>query len=212
MNAHETLSHRFADHLIRQAQGQPKGRRTEAQIAAAACGLLDRMEPQELQILEICGAAGISTGTFYIYFRDRAALLDHLLDGFVTFLQERMRAASNAGGAAAGATAAYFDLFRANAGLMRCLIHGGAGFPAAREAFQRLNRDWIERIVAAAARRPGAPPTDELTRRAYALGGMVDMYLSALFLTQDQGLAAVSGDRHAVLETLNLIWERGMQG
>ena len=208
MGSPDDLSHRYADHLIRQADGQAKGRRTEALIGAATCGLLDRHEPQELQIGAICGAAGVSAGTFYIYFKDRAALLDHLLDGYVVFLQERMRA----GRTQDGATAAYVDLFAANPGLMRCLIHAGAGFPQARAAFQRLNRDWIDRVVTAAARAPGAADRAELTRRAYALGGMVDMYLSALFLSRDPGVVAVSADRRAVLETLNHIWERGMRG
>lgn len=204
--------HAYAAHLIRQAEGQAKGRRTEAQIAAAACVLLDRVEPPDLQIAAICKAAEVSTGTFYIYFRDRSALLDRLLGGFVGFLQERMRAASGAGDPTAGATEVYFNLFRANPGLMRCLIHAGAAFPEARAAFQRLNREWIETVVTAAVRRPGAPPPDELARRAYALGGMVDMYLSALFLTQDEGLAAVSQDPQAVLNTLTHIWKRGLHG
>jgi hypothetical protein len=39
---------------------------------------------------------------------------------------------------------------------------------------------------------------------------MVDQYLSSLFLSKDPNLAAVSQDREAVLDTLTLIWERGM--
>ncbi|MGA7972982.1 MAG: hypothetical protein WCA36_09255, partial [Pseudolabrys sp.] len=50
----------------------------------------------------------------------------------------------------------------------------------------------------------------ELLRRAFALGGMVDQYLSSLLLSQDPNLAGVSQDREAVLDTLTLIWERGM--
>jgi hypothetical protein len=47
-------------------------------------------------------------------------------------------------------------------------------------------------------------------RRAYALGGMVDQYLSSLLLSRDPTLIALSSDREATLETLSLIWERGM--
>lgn len=49
-----------------------------------------------------------------------------------------------------------------------------------------------------------------ISRRAYALGGMVDQHLSDLLLSKDPNLAEISQDREAVLETLSLIWERGM--
>jgi hypothetical protein len=114
------------------------------------------------------------------------------------------------------ATRAYFELFVQNRGLMRCLVHHLDGFSEAQSAFQRLNRDWIETVVAAVERklqrdgRADAIARPELLRRAFALGGMVDQYLSSLFLSKDPNLAAVSQDREAVLDTLTLIWERGM--
>jgi len=48
-------------------------------------------------------------------------------------------------------------------------------------------------------------------RRAYALGGMVDQYLSGLYLSRDDGIIAVSGDAGAVVDTLTMIWKKGMQ-
>jgi len=114
------------------------------------------------------------------------------------------------------ATRAYFALFELNPGLMRCLIHHLEGFPEAGAAFQRLNREWIEAVVASVERRQrfegGEPviPRPELLRRAYALGGMIDHYLSNLLLSKDPNLIEISRDRETVLETLTLIWERGM--
>ena len=99
---------------------------------------------------------------------------------------------------------------------MRCLVQPLDGFPEAQAAFQRLNREWIDTVVASVERRQrreGAAdpiPRAELLRRAYALGGMVDQYLSNLLLSKDPNLAEISQDREAVLETLSLIWERGM--
>jgi hypothetical protein len=40
---------------------------------------------------------------------------------------------------------------------------------------------------------------------------MVDQYLIALLFGRDQTLSAVSRDREAVVRTLSLIWERGME-
>ena len=59
--------------------------------------------------------------------------------------------------------------------------------------------------------RAGTVTREELLRRAYALGGMVDQYLIALLFSSDGTLAAISRDRSAVVDTLSLIWERGME-
>lgn len=55
-----------------------------------------------------------------------------------------------------------------------------------------------------------ALPREELLRRAYALGGMVDQYLTALHLTRDPALIAVSANREAMIDTLTSIWTKGM--
>lgn len=205
--------------LAQRAQDKPKGERTRAQIMMAACRLLDRTAPQDIPIGAICKQAGIAHGTFYIYFPDRDALLAELLLGFVAHLQGRMLAASQ--GAShhriRAATRAYAAMFEQNKGLMRCLVHHLDAFPEARAAFHRLNRDWLETVVSATQRRlehegRSADITqDELWRRAHALGGMVDHYLSSLFLSGEPGVVAVSDSLETVIETLSLIWERGLE-
>lgn len=209
----------YAAFLAAQAADQPKGERTRAALLSAVCALLDDHTPQDLTIAAICGAAGLSNGAFYVYFSDRGLLLDDLLTGFVGYAQAAMRAASRArpDDPVRAATRAYVALFRDNRGLMRCLVHHLDGFPEARAAFQRFNRDWLEGVVSSVERdlarqgRAGAIAREELLRRAYALGGMVDQYLSSLLLSEDPALLAVSGDEAAVLDTLDLIWERGMR-
>ena len=209
----------YATALVAQAADQSKGERSRAQLLRAVCELLDAHSPQDLTIAAICGRAGLSTGAFYVYFSDRRLLVDELLTGFVGFAQVAMRAASRdrPQDPVRAATRAYVTLFRENRGLMRCLVHHLEGFPEAREAFLRFNRDWLEGVVAAVERdlarqgRAGVIARDELMRRAYALGGMVDQYLSSLLLSEDPALVAVSGDEGAVLDTLDLIWDRGMQ-
>ncbi|MFC2970030.1 TetR/AcrR family transcriptional regulator [Acidimangrovimonas pyrenivorans] len=209
----------YPDILVARSAEQPKGARTRAQIQAAACAVLDRKGPSDLTVAAICAEAGISNGTFYIYFADRTLLLEELLIGFGGFVLDMLRSASAARTEAPmrAANSAYYELFRHNRGLMRCLVHHLDGYPEAQAAFHRLNRDWIETVVAAAMRRlqragwGGEIGHDELMRRAYALGGMVDQYLASLLLSGDPALVAVSQDREAVLDTLTLIWERGME-
>jgi AcrR family transcriptional regulator len=208
----------YPQYLATQAEGEAKGLRTAQQIRIAACTLLERAALQDLTTAALCKEAGIANGTFYLYFPDQAHLLDDLLQGFAVFLQAGMIRASQTSPERSmrPATEAYARLFETNRGLMKCLIHHLDAFPAARAAFHRLNREWIETVVAATRRRLAREGRDtlsnaEITRRAYALGGMTDQYLSSLYLSQEPGLVDVSTDRAAVIATLTTIWERGMQ-
>lgn len=205
---------RFADALISEAAAGRKRDRTRATIATAACRLLDGCPLATLTIAEICKAAGIAHGTFYIYFADRNALLGDLLLEFVEFIQVTMRAAAHQphGDPIRATTAAYYDLFEANPGLMKCLVNHVEDLPEATRAFQKLNHDWATTVMASLRRQGGmaAIADDELTRRVYAMGGMVDQYLTALLLNGDTALARVSGDREAVIDTLTTLWKKGL--
>ena len=208
----------FAHRLTAQASTARKAERTQARLQAAACRLLQDRMANELKVAEICAAAGLAHGTFYIYFRDVRHLMAETLTAFVAFVQASMRGAARTGGRQRihASNVAYLALFGENAGLMRCLVSRQDDFPEAAEAFAKLNRDWAQTVVEARLRqlaREGraAPPRDELMRRAYALGGMVDQYLIALMFGRDGALADISEDREAVAATLSLIWERGME-
>lgn len=209
----------YAAELARLSRDRPKGERTSARIRIAACVLLQRHAPQDVTIPALCKEAGIAHGTFYLYFSDRNLLLADTLLGFVAFLQETMRRASarRPEDTIRASTTAYAEMFEQNAGLMNCLLHHHDSFPQARAAFHRLNSEWIETVVASVRtrlQRDGRAETitrEELLRRGHALGGMVDQYLSGLILSADPTLTALSTRRDAVIDTLCLIWARGME-
>lgn len=211
---------RFADHISQAAMKGRKSERTQARLQAAACRLLETVSPSDLKVADICREAGVAHGTFYVYFRDVRHMLAGTLTAFVGFMQAAMRAAARereGSDRVRSSTRAYVGLFERNAGLMRCLVSRLDDLPEATEAFQRLNREWAGTVAEARLRglaregRAGAVAREELLRRAYALGGMVDQYLIALLFGSDEALAAISADRDAVVETLSLIWERGME-
>lgn len=217
--AGEGRIYNFGQALLADSAGLRKRDRTRAAIQNAACALLDRMSLASLTVGQICGEAGIAHGTFYLYYADRQALVGDLLLRFVDFVQRVMRRAPPAenGDMVRAAMAAYYQLFEQNPGLMRCLVNHMVDFPAAKAAFQKLNREWAATVVASMERklmqagRSGAVGPDELSRRAFALGGMVDQYLAALFLNDDRAIAAVSTDREAVIDTLSHIWQQGVR-
>jgi TetR/AcrR family transcriptional regulator, ethionamide resistance regulator len=203
----------FAERLARGREALRKGERTRADLLRAGARLLSGGALDRLTVADVCKEAGVAHGTFYIYFPNLSALAAEVLGAFVDHVQLEMRdAARLPGDAARNTTEAYMRLFEANAGLMKCLVTGVDAFPEARAAFQRLNREWVETVTRAALRQggAGARPEAETMRRAYALGGMVDQYLTALHVTGDPSVAALSGDREAVLDTLTDLWKRGM--
>jgi TetR/AcrR family transcriptional regulator, ethionamide resistance regulator len=208
----------FGQALLVESQNLRKRDRTRATIQNAACSLLSQKSLGALTVSEICCEAHIAHGTFYLYFPDLRALVADLLLHFIDYIQTTMHVASKSSetDSVRGATAAYLLLFEQNPGLMKCLLNHLEEFPASNEAFQKLNREWVTTVVGAIERKRAQsgpldkPKRDELFRRAYALGGMVDQYLSALFLNKDPALATVSEDREAVIDTLTHIWKRGL--
>jgi AcrR family transcriptional regulator len=191
-----------------------KGERTRKYLVATCARLLAVEAFDRLTVSALCKEAGVAHGTFYVYFENLNAISAEVLGLFVDYLQIQMRAASRLpGDASRNATAAYMHLFEQHRGLMKCLVTGVDAFPEARAAFQRLNNEWTRTVVRALRRRGGgAGHSDEdLLRRAYALGGMVDQYLTALFVNDDPFLHAVSQDREEVLDMLTDLWKRGME-
>lgn len=203
----------FPDWLAQGRDALPKGERTRRDLMIAGAELLDRQPLDALTVAAVCARTGVAHGTFYIHFPNRKALAGAVLQGFVDYLQDVMRAAAKgAPDPVRATTAAYMSLFAENAGLMRCLLTGSDALPAAQSAFQRLNHDWATTVANAARRRHGAAarPEPDLMRRALALGGMVDQYLTALHVTQDPAVIALSQDPETLLDLFTDLWTKGM--
>jgi AcrR family transcriptional regulator len=207
---------RFADALRVTADGARKSDRTRARLQAAVCELLEDSVPADLRVDQICEKAGTSHGTFYVYFPDIHTLLTRTLAEFVKFLENALlMAGKDAPDVPRAVTHAYFGIFEANRGLMRCLVSRAGDLPEANALFEALNRRWAELVAEAATRyavAQGHPPPewDEMMLRAYIVGGMVDQFLISLFFGTDATLATLSEDRERVVNTLNTLWTRGL--
>lgn len=210
------------------AAGRRKSERTRLKLLAATAALLDAAgDPAALRVADIADRAGVAHGTFYRYFVDRPAAVEVVAAAFCDFLRTRL--AAGRGGEEAGAdraraaTAAYVRAFRANAGLMRCLLDLGDDQAPLRARFEALNADWNAHTATAIARRRAlrspaeAAPADErsmaaLLPTAYALGGMVDAFLAELYLRRNPALAAFATDEAAVVDLLTRLWHLGADG
>ena len=207
--------------LAAEAPGLGKTERTRLKLLAAIAARLSAgIEEAALRVADIAAEAGLAHGTFYRYFADRRTAVGALVADFVRFLRDRL-AESRDGppGSRArvrAATLTYVRLFRDNAGLMRCLMsldNEGAGF---RASFHELNRAWNGRVAAAIAHRRDpvaeAAAVAATLPTAYALGGMIDEFLTQLYLRRDPALAALAGDEAAVADLLTELWCRGAYG
>ena len=81
-----------------------------------------------------------------------------------------------------------------------------------------MNRDWNTRVAAAIAghraRLTDEPPAakETLLPTAYALGGMVDEFLTQLYLRRDAALAALEDDEAGIADLLTALWCRAAYG
>lgn len=197
-----------------------KGDKTVVRLKLCTCQLLETTRLTDLKIQDVCAGAGIAQGTFYLYFSDRQALLNAILKEFVEFLRARMiRKAETAASheeSVRGTTMEYYRLFENNAGLMKCIISYFEDFPEISQIASENNKAWIALNVRSALKRmqlQGKANTvsePELYRRYYAVGAMVDQYLSYLFLTNDPHVLEVSRDAEEVVDTLCYLWNKAV--
>lgn len=208
-------SYRFADALQAEAV-QPalaKAERTRRRLLAALARLLARpgVEPADIKVADMTAGAGVALGTFYRYFPERTTALKTLLAGFVRFIEARMAGAREGlpGSRARvqSATLAYVRLFRDNQGLMRCLLGLDRESAVWAASFRALNRAWNGRVALALAGQDAARAAEQLPT-AYALGGMVDEFLTQLYLRRVASLAPLRGDETAVAALLTDLWWR----
>lgn len=215
----------FARVLLQAAKGADlrKTDRTRLKLLAAAADLLaGEGDVVALRVADVASGAGLAHGTFYRYFADRREIVEAVVADFARFLREAMSKVRDGKPGSPervrATTLVYLRVFRANPGLMRCLMGLGAESDGFRAGFHALNRDWNHRVAAAiAARRaemddarPVSP--DTLLPLAYALGGMIDEFLAQLYLRRDPALAALVDDEETVAALLADLWCRGAYG
>ena len=211
--SHKRTESTFCEWLANDRANLRKGERTRKELMVTCAKMLETEPYDRLKVSTLCDEAAVSHGTFYVYFDKLNTILAEVLALFVDYVQLQMRsAARQEGNPVHNTTAAYYALFESNSGLMKCLIMGIDAFPEAKTTFQRLNNEWAKTVVRAyvKGRVSSSIAEDELMRRAYALGGMVDQYLTALFVTKDPWICSISQSSDAVITTLTNIWTKGM--
>lgn len=206
-----------------QAEDLRKPERTRLKLlASVAAELQSGVARSALKVAVVTAKAGVAHGTFYRYFADIRAATEALIEAFAAFVRDRLEGAREGDPGSRervrGATLIYTRVFRANAPLMRCLFDLGGEETAVSKSLQELNWQWNMRMAASIAKRRaggsggGPKPPAELLPVAYALGGMIDEFLTQLYLRKDPALDDLADDEAAVADLLTELWCLGAYG
>ncbi len=213
---------RFSSVLMSRARdAERKTERTRNRLLASlAEHLAAGIDRRDLKVAAVTAAVELAHGTFYRYFDDIRAATDVLIEDFALYLRATL--STQRGGEPGtrervrGTSLVYARLFADNAALMKCLFDMGSESTAFARSYQELNRSWYERTAMAIARHKSdngdATKPEEALSVAYALGGMVDEFLTQIHLRREPALAHFAGDPEAVADFLTDLWLKGAYG
>lgn len=196
--------------------GLRKGERTRLRLMAATAGLLQETFFHNLRIVDVCRQAGVSQGTFYLYFKDKMDVATATLSKFAHHVFELMRVAGRGQpdlpAAVHATTLVYVRQFHLNRGLLRCLMQMTEESAQFEEIYRSLNGTWNLRTAEAIARRQGTTggATPEQIMTVYAMGGMVDEFLANLYVRNDPALVERAGSPEEVAGLLSRLWIRAV--
>jgi AcrR family transcriptional regulator len=187
----------------------PRGRRTRAALADAARRVFLEVGYAEANATTITKAAGVSYGSFYVYFTSKEELFRELAGELMeeVFVSSRApRSIVDAVERLEYENRRFFELYRENARMFQLIDEAVRSEPDFRAEWQQLRRANFNRLARALGRlqregRIDATPTPDYLARA--LGSMAERL--AYVSTVDDAL-----DPEQLLETLNLVWRRAL--
>ncbi|MDX1657267.1 MAG: TetR/AcrR family transcriptional regulator [Nitriliruptorales bacterium] len=184
-----------------------RGAATAERLRVAAREVFAEHGYAAARVEDVVAAAGVSHGTFYTYYDNKAAVLDALVDDTAEALAAV--AAEPWDGEDVTATvedvlSRFVEVFIGEADVIRTWLEASALEPEFRQRLKAVRRGYIERVAEQLA------PVTETTEHdaqvaAGALVAMVEGYATARF-------DSVAGEeRAAAVRTLAAIWSGGIR-
>lgn len=211
---------RFAWFLDQQWQRIKKSRsgdKSRLRLAAAGAGLLDATSYRDLNVEDICAAAELAKGTFYIYYASKDVFLEELARQYVDFELATYPPGASGGErfAAVRALVAWYErIFAANHGILRCLVQMGGQNPTMQALWHQRNHAIVEHSVQGLRARHNIPDSDlPLVRLAVrTAGGMLDQSLFAQFSIQVSPGFSPDLDPELVIDFHAILLHRAIYG
>lgn len=182
-----------------------RGERTAARLRDAAREVFADVGFAAARVEDVVAVAGVSHGTFYTYFENKAAVLDALVDetaGALLAVAEEPWEGDDVEATLEAVIGRFVDLILRDAAVIATWLEASAHEPYFRERLRGV-RERVARQVAghiAPIARTGHDP--EVV--AGALVAMVEGYATRGLLTAD------AADRRAAVRTLARLWAGGL--
>lgn len=192
-----------------------KGERTRRKLIEAALALLSREGFYELKTTDVAKEANVAAGVFYIYFKDKEALVLALLDDLFAQNTDQIFDGPHIDDpfeAVLAANRRYVALFAQAGSMNRAIGQIVDALPAARSKWQAANARIARRVGAAMARRAGVADDDRHVFAALALQAMLDAVLLQAFVYDDPALDAMARDPERLARELSILWFRAAYG
>ena len=183
-----------------------RGQRTRERLRDAARGVFAERGFAAARVEDVVAAAGVSHGTFYTYFENKAAALDALIDvtadDLTSVLDEPWEGPDGAA-AVEAVIDRFVTVFVDHADVIGVWLEASAHERHFRERLRRVRGGYVERVAAALAPVLSASSHDARTAAA-ALVAMVEGTATQGILVRDPQ------ERAAAVRTLTVIWLGGL--
>lgn len=206
---------------IKEEPGKKKGDRTRDRLKVATIRILEEEGAGIPRISDICKRAGVSVGTFYLYFQSSDDIVHDILSGWVETIRGH---APPAEGYEDAYDAMYvgckrlIELYAVNSGLMQCLWRLRDRNTEFAKIWERNNLAWYRGVKSAILELSdtSALREDNYTLSFYVISSMMDEFLRTLFVNRDPDLhrtiqdTSISTDEMA--DYLAVTWYRMLYG
>jgi TetR/AcrR family transcriptional repressor of nem operon len=205
----------LAEHLSAGLAASGKLARSEAtrrRLLIATAELVQELGFHDLKVADICKRAGFAHGTFYLYWKDRREAVEAVMTTFMQTIRTRRppaRPGQSFYTRLVNGHLYYIDVYRRNAGLMRCqgqLADQMSEFTTiGLEANQALARRVLRRVAEETGTEPETAGTANLAT-ALACIAMVDRMLYEIFVRK----LNLGMDDAALARMMSAIWYRAL--
>lgn len=194
-----------------------KGERTKDRLKAATVRLLGEVGYRDLRVTDINARAGVSNALFYVYFQNKEVISLEVMTDYLVYLETfRARApiATSIEQSIYYGNLRYAEMFKANAGLMRCLFQLTDEFPPFAKIWHSWNERWCDRVLRSLERANDLKfkNADEVAFTVQALGSMVDASLRLAFVDKERGFGVptVTADLETFALLMTRLWVRAL--
>jgi TetR/AcrR family transcriptional regulator, transcriptional repressor for nem operon len=215
------FSRTLAAQIAERAPSVRKGERTRDLLKLTTVRLLDKTSYNDLRLSDVTDEAGLSKGTLYLYFQDKADLTSAVLQDFMSFLLENLTGTHRRTGSFAAimeTNRLFLKLARANKGLFRCIFQISEQEPKFNAIRQKFGQDWYAIVARGFSKRlEGAHRDNSVTILAsYCLGLMMDEIVRRSIVVEDldfnKYISETTPTDDDLAEFLSLIWYRTIYG